>query len=125
MRRSWRLVKGDSWRVFGIVLLTQLLIGVVGGVVSVPFQLGSMGLFFFGAGSAAFAAGAALLITIGQTLTATLTYPFTAGVYGLLYADRRMRAEAFDLTLQAAATRGGETSVDDLWRPQAAGSPHL
>jgi membrane-anchored glycerophosphoryl diester phosphodiesterase (GDPDase) len=120
MRRSWRLVRGDSWRVFGIVLLTQLLISVLSGVVSVPFSMGAGILSAVGPGSAGVAAGAAVLLAVGQTLAAMLTYPFTAGVYGLLYADRRMRAEAFDLELQTAATRPGEVSIDDLWQPAAA-----
>ena len=116
MRRSWQLVKGDSWRVFGIILLTQLLIGLISAVVSVPFSLGATALTFLGGTSVAVTVVAAVLSGIGQTLTAMLTYPFTAGVYGLLYADRRMRAEAFDLVLQSAAMRPDETSVDDLWQ---------
>jgi membrane-anchored glycerophosphoryl diester phosphodiesterase (GDPDase) len=123
MRRSWRLVRGDTWRVFGIVLLTQILIGVVSGVVSLPFSLGGMALTAFGGDSPAVTGGAAILIAIGETVTAMLTYPFTAGVYGLLYADRRMRAEAFDLELQTAAARPGETSIDDLWQPRQPGPP--
>jgi hypothetical protein len=123
MRRSWRLVKGDSWRVFGILLLTQLLIAIVSGVVTVPFTFGSMALLFAGGGSAVLAVASALLSTVGQTVAATLTFPFTAGVYGLLYADRRMRAEAFDLTLQAAATGHGATPADDLWRTPSASRP--
>jgi hypothetical protein len=124
LRRSWRLVRGDSWRVFGIVLLTQLVIGVVSAVVSVPFAIGGVALAVLGAGSLLAVVGTAVLLAVGQVLASILTYPFTAGVYGLLYADRRMRAEAFDLTLQAAATRGGETSVDDLWQqPSPIGAP--
>jgi membrane-anchored glycerophosphoryl diester phosphodiesterase (GDPDase) len=116
MRRSWRLVRGDTWRVFGIVLLTQLLIGVVSTVVSLPFSLGGMALTAFGPGSLASTTGAAVLVAVGETVVATLVYPFSAGVYGLLYADRRMRAEAFDLELQTAAAAPGDPSTDP-WRP--------
>jgi hypothetical protein len=123
MRRSWRLVRGDTWRVLGIIVVTQLLIAVFSGVVSFPFSMGAGFLSAQGAGSAAVAAGMAVLLAVGQTLAAMLTYPFTAGVYGLLYADRRMRAEAFDLELQTAATRPGEVSIDDLWQPAAAPGP--
>jgi hypothetical protein len=123
MRRSWRLVRTDTWRVFGIIFLTQILIALIGGVVSFPFGLGSAGLAAVGPASAALTAAAAALTAVGQTVTATVTYPFTAGVYGLLYADRRMRAEAFDLTLQTAAARPGEISVDDLWQPPSPGPP--
>ncbi|MGH8883530.1 MAG: hypothetical protein ACRD0P_40330, partial [Stackebrandtia sp.] len=57
MRRSWRLVRGDSWRVFGIVLLTQILIAIVSGVAAIPFSIGSMALSAFGADSGAVTAG--------------------------------------------------------------------
>ncbi|MFC4011527.1 glycerophosphoryl diester phosphodiesterase membrane domain-containing protein [Nonomuraea purpurea] len=122
MRRSWHLVSGDFWRVLGIMLLTSLLVGLVAGLLSVPFTL--LGTIFgmFGAGSVGSAVVAAVLIAIGATLGAMLTYPFEAGVAGLLYADRRMRSEAFDLVLQTAAIeqqRQGwvHSSADDLWHP--------
>ncbi|WP_055478013.1 glycerophosphoryl diester phosphodiesterase membrane domain-containing protein [Sphaerimonospora mesophila] len=125
MRRSWRLVKGDSWRVLGIVLLTGLIVGVVSGVLSFPFSLAGTLLGFFGGGSAASAIIGALLVSVGGILTSMITYPFQAGVNGLLYADRRMRAEAFDLVLRTAAARNQEqgwvhAGVDDLWHPSYA-----
>lgn len=41
-------------------------------------------------------------MTIGQIVTA----PFSAGVVVLLYTDRRIRAEAFDLVLQTGLEAG-------------------
>lgn len=125
MRRSWRLVTGDSWRVFGILLLTGLLAGVIGGVLSVPFSIGGSLLGVFGSSSVVAVVGAALLVAIGGVLSAMITYPFQAGVNGLLYTDRRMRAEAFDLVLQTAALQNQaqgwvHASVDDLWHPSNA-----
>ncbi|WP_433499855.1 glycerophosphoryl diester phosphodiesterase membrane domain-containing protein [Sphaerimonospora sp. CA-214678] len=125
MRRSWRLVRGDSWRVLGIVLLTGMLIGLVGVVLSFPFSLAGTLLGLFGEGSAASAIIGALLVSVGGILTSMITYPFQAGVSGLLYADRRMRAEAFDLVLRTAAARNQEqgwvhAGVDDLWHPSYA-----
>ncbi|MEO3871265.1 glycerophosphoryl diester phosphodiesterase membrane domain-containing protein [Nonomuraea sp. B12E4] len=122
MRRSWHLVTGDFWRVLGILFLTSLLVGLVSGVLSVPFTLVGTVLGAFGAGSAGSIVAAALLITVGATLGAMITYPFEAGVSGLLYADRRMRSEAFDLVLQTAAIeqqRQGwvHGSADELWHP--------
>ncbi|MEQ4715372.1 glycerophosphoryl diester phosphodiesterase membrane domain-containing protein [Nonomuraea sp. B19D2] len=122
MRRSWHLVTGDFWRVFGILLLTSLLVGLVAGVLSVPFTIAGTLFGMFGAGSAATTVVSAVLIAIGATLAAMLTYPFEAGVAGLLYADRRMRSEAFDLVLQTAAIeqqRQGwvHESADELWHP--------
>ncbi|MPZ94268.1 MAG: hypothetical protein GEU96_04965 [Propionibacteriales bacterium] len=119
--RSWSLVKGDSWRVFGIILLTQILVVVVGGVIAVPFTIGGTAAGYLGGGSVGAGIVAAILAALGSIVSSTITYPFNAGVTGLLYTDRRMRAEAFDLVLQTAATRlegGVEPSVDDLWVPE-------
>ncbi|MGP3911920.1 glycerophosphoryl diester phosphodiesterase membrane domain-containing protein [Nonomuraea sp. 10N515B] len=122
MRRSWRLVTGDFWRVLGILLLTSLLVGLVAFVVSVPFTLAGTLFGMLGTGSVANAVVSAVLIALGATLSAMFTYPFEAGVAGLLYADRRMRSEAFDLVLQTAAIeqqRQGwvHASADELWHP--------
>ncbi|MEO3798809.1 glycerophosphoryl diester phosphodiesterase membrane domain-containing protein [Nonomuraea sp. B1E8] len=122
MRRSWHLVTGDFWRVFGILLLTSLLVGLVAGILSVPFTIAGTLFGMLGAGSAATAVVSAVLIAIGGTLSAMFVYPFEAGVAGLLYADRRMRSEAFDLVLQTAAIeqqRQGwvHASADELWHP--------
>ncbi|GII33147.1 DUF7544 domain-containing protein [Planotetraspora mira] len=124
MRRSWWLVKGGFWRVLGILLITSILTGLLSGILSVPFSLGSSLIGITGAsGGAAVLAG--ILIFAGNVLTAMITYPIAAGVHGLLYADRRMRAEAFDLVLQTAAGRNQEQgwiheSVDDYWHPSYA-----
>ncbi|MER6580128.1 glycerophosphoryl diester phosphodiesterase membrane domain-containing protein [Nonomuraea sp. NPDC001023] len=122
MRRSWHLVTGDFWRVLGILLLTSLLVGLVSGVLSVPFSFGGTLIGMLGGGSPGSAVVAAVFIAAGATLSSMFAYPFQAGVSGLLYADRRMRGEAFDLVLQTAAIeqqRQGwvHASADDLWHP--------
>ncbi|MGV9771945.1 glycerophosphoryl diester phosphodiesterase membrane domain-containing protein [Streptosporangium sp. NPDC003464] len=122
LRRSWRLVSGGFWRTLGILLLTQIIAGVVALALSFPFTLAGTFVGMFGAGSTGSLIGAAVLISVGGTVSAMITYPFQAGVNGLLYADRRMRAEAFDLVLQTAAIeqqRQGwvHASADDLWDP--------
>ncbi|WP_066932980.1 DUF7544 domain-containing protein [Microtetraspora fusca] len=125
MRRSWGLVRGDSWRIFGIVLLTGLLAGIIGSILAFPFSLAGTLVGLMGGSSAGVAVLVTLLTALGSTLSAMITYPFQAGVNGLLYADRRMRAEAFDLVLRSAAaqnqTQGWvHSSVDDLWDPSNA-----
>ncbi|GAA4969641.1 hypothetical protein HD597_008805 [Nonomuraea thailandensis] len=122
MRRSWHLVTGDFWRVFGILLLTSLLVGLVASLLTFPFTLIGTMLGMLGTSSVTNTIVSAVLIAIGGTLGAMLTYPFEAGVSGLLYADRRMRSEAFDLVLQTAAIeqqRQGwvHASADELWHP--------
>jgi hypothetical protein len=122
--RSFHLVKGDFWRVFGILLLTAIVTGLIGMVMGLPFT-------FVGetasptdplTGIQTGIAGLALT-ALGSIIATTITYPFSAAVTALLYADRRMRSEAFDLVLQTAATdrgRGLGTSLEDLWHPSHA-----
>ncbi|WP_283138469.1 hypothetical protein [Rhizohabitans arisaemae] len=118
MRRSWTLTSGDSWRVLGILILTSLLVSVVGSAFALPFTL---------AGGFAVAAGgvtiSAVLSGLGSVIYGMLGYPVIAGVTGLLYTDRRMRAEGFDLVLQTAAAERAQQGlirepVDDLWVKQ-------
>ncbi|ACZ84405.1 DUF7544 domain-containing protein [Streptosporangium roseum] len=122
LRRSWNLVGGGFWRTLGILLLTQLITALVALVLSFPFTIMAFVVGMIGKGSTGSQIGTAILIAVGGTVSAMITYPFQAGVNGLLYADRRMRAEAFDLVLQTAAIeqqRQGwvHASADDLWDP--------
>ncbi|GIH63410.1 glycerophosphoryl diester phosphodiesterase membrane domain-containing protein [Microbispora siamensis] len=125
MSRSWRLVKGDSWRVLGILLLTAILAAIISSVLAIPFTFGGSLIGMLSGGTAGGTAIAALLLAVGQVIASMITYPFQAGVAGLLYADRRMRAEAFDLVLQTAAAQNQSqgwvhAGVDDLWHPSYA-----
>ena len=105
LRRSWLLVKGDWWRVFGISLLAFVVAQFVGLVIQVPFELlGSGGVGGLTSGEGALSARSLISSSIGSVIGATLVAPFTAAVYALLYVDRRMRAEGLDVALTAAAT---------------------
>ncbi|WP_440067443.1 hypothetical protein [Streptosporangium sp. OZ121] len=122
LRRSWHLVSGGFWRTLGIMILTQIIAFLVGQVLAFPFVLGGSFFAILGGGSTGAQIASAVLIAVGVTLGSMITYPFQAGVNGLLYADRRMRSEAFDLVLQTAAIeqrRQGwvHASADDLWDP--------
>lgn len=105
MSRSRTLVKGSWWRVFGIFLLATIIAQVVAGIIATPFGLagGSFSGILSGNPASAFSFTAILLSGIGGLIGATLVRPFSSGVIALLYLDRRMRAEALDLTLQQAA----------------------
>ncbi|GII00926.1 hypothetical protein [Planobispora takensis] len=129
--RSFRLVKGDFWRVFGILLLTAIIAGLIGGAVSVPFSFaGQIGAGAGGVEGLQTGLTISLFLSaLGAVIAGTITNPFSAAVSALLYADRRMRAEAFDLVLQTAATdrqRGVHgTAPEDLWHPShSAGGPY-
>jgi hypothetical protein len=108
LSRSWRLTVGSWWRVFGILLLTQLIAGVAASLLSVPFAV--VGTVVGGAlgESAGFVVSHALG-NLGVVLGGAVTAPFTAAVTALLYIDLRIRREGLDVALARAAepvTRG-------------------
>jgi uncharacterized membrane protein len=100
LTRSYRLVRGNFWRVLGIGLLTALITGIMRQVFTVPFALigALLGLTQNDGGF-----GAALIQIlvgdIGTILAGAVLYPFTAGVSALLYLDLRMRREGLDVDL--------------------------
>ena len=105
LRRSWTLVKGDWWRVFGITALTLIIAAFVSVLIQAPFELfGYGGLGNLTGDGDALAARTLVFSSIGGIVAATLIDPFTAGVRALLYVDRRMRAEGLDVALAAAAS---------------------
>ncbi len=116
LRRSWALVHGSWWRVFGVlavgVILVSLLSGVLQGMLTlIPAALAD--------GNDAVLA---LASVIGGTVAVTLTTPFTAAVFSLVYFDQRVRREGFDLELLAEGLgerppEPGAAGVQD-YRPQ-------
>jgi hypothetical protein len=104
--RSWRLVRGSGWRVFGILLLSELIVGAASLILRVPFLL---------VGTVAGGVGGTIISAIGTIIASTVTAPVLAGVVVLLYTDLRMRREGWDIALQAAAATSGP--------PSAAGPP--
>jgi hypothetical protein len=104
MRRSAALVKGDWWRVFGILLLVMVITTFISQVLQAPFAVRS-----FGAGlsdePAPYGAVDLMLQSIGSVVALTIVAPFGAAVSALLYVDRRMRAEGLDVSLAAATSR--------------------
>jgi len=111
--RSFALVKNDFWRVFGIRLLAVIIAGVISGAVTAPFSFVGQIMLMLGE-SASTAVVAVVLISVGGAIGQIITSPFNAGVVVLLYTDRRIRAEAFDMVLQTGAM-GPVGSTDDLW----------
>ncbi|MFJ3904030.1 hypothetical protein [Streptomyces sp. NPDC090025] len=109
MKRSAKLVQGSWWRIFGITLLTQVLIFLVQMVVAIPFlgialAASGEGLGDLASGNVPDTTWTFLIITgIGGVVTSAVTYPFSAGVSVLLYIDQRIRREALDLELARAA----------------------
>ncbi|HET9874488.1 MAG TPA: hypothetical protein VFQ37_01825 [Mycobacterium sp.] len=114
--RSFALVRNSFWRVLGILLLTVIVAYLVTGAVTLPFNVAGMALSH-GAGSASAMSPATVLAGVGATVGQIIVLPFTAGVVVLLYTDRRIRAEAFDLVLRtgAAGAQPAPSSTDSLW----------
>jgi hypothetical protein len=124
--RSWRLVRGSFWRVFGTLLLAALIVLVASSVLRLPFTVISAAL---SSGSAPLAQAiqpsvASLVIgAVGGIVAGAITQPISADVTVLLYVDLRMRREGLDLALQNA-TSDGRPPGDDfaaVWRPAGPG----
>lgn len=104
LRRSRELVKDHFWRVFGTVLIAQVIAAVATSVAGVAI----LGALLFGVDE-----GGTLGLTLYAVFTVAievLTKPFTAAVVVLLYFDLRIRKEGFDLAL-AAERLGGEDAM--------------
>jgi hypothetical protein len=104
--------------VLGIRLLATLVAGVVAAAVSIPFSLTGQ-LMLMGSESTTTTLIALVLVAVGGAVGQIITAPFSAGAVVLLYTDRRIRAEAFDLVLQTgaatAAPGAAPDSTDHLW----------
>ena len=115
--RSVKLVKGDFWRVLGIRLLATIVASIVAGAVSIPFSITGQ-ILLLSSESTMTTLIALVLVAIGGAVGQIITAPFSAGAVVLLYTDRRIRAEAFDLVLQtgaAIAPGAAPDSTDHLW----------
>lgn len=102
--RSRALVKGSWWRVFGILLLTIIIVWILGSIIQFPFELIGGGTSnLFSTEFAEITAGYLLISSIGVIVASTITEPFAAGVTALLYTDRRIRSEGLDIELARSA----------------------
>jgi len=112
--RSFALVRNSFWRVLGIRTLTFVVVFVVAGAVGAPFNVVSELIATPSPGPLLFSLTVG---AVGSAIGRIITAPFSAGVITLLYTDRRIRSEAFDLILQIGAAGGPATaaSTDSLW----------
>jgi hypothetical protein len=109
LRRSWYLTIGDFWRVLGVRALTMGVSFLMAFVLSVPFEV--LKVVFGGSGFTGPAPLGSLLVTaVGAILGGAITSSFASCVDGLLYVDRRMRAEGLDIeTAQLARAAADPT----------------
>jgi len=101
IKRAYALAKGARLRIVGLALLAWLII-----------MLPTVGtLTMFGMASTLWDPAAAVALTttqlyvqnVSSTLVNALTTPYVVGVLVLLYYDRRVRREGYDVELAAAA----------------------
>lgn len=101
LRRSWRLVASEFWRVLGITLLVGVAVGFIAGSVSQATLLpGLMD------GSGAFGTSELVLSAAGSMVGTAVALPVVATNACLLYLDTRIRHERYDLALAQAAPGG-------------------
>ncbi|GAB3953984.1 hypothetical protein [Streptomyces sparsus] len=107
VRRSWRLLHRAWWQAFGVAALVRILVMVADQIAQ--FVVMTVAMVLIVPALTNFESDLGLLvvamIAVGLPLMAaslvTTPYPYAAGA--LLYTDRRIRTERFDLQLAALA----------------------
>ncbi|MFF4345177.1 glycerophosphoryl diester phosphodiesterase membrane domain-containing protein [Kitasatospora sp. NPDC001540] len=106
LKRSWRLSRGAWWRIFGLILVFRICLGVVATVLAGPGEIvamilgGTPGNGAAGDGPAAISIAA---VAVCGIVARTVTLPLEGALQTLIYADQRIRREALDLELAHAA----------------------
>lgn len=93
LRRSNTLVKGRTGFVLGTMVVVYIISAIVQLVIAVPFQL--LGGVFEGVLGAA---AGAITLTAGNIVSSILGNTLLGAAIVLIYFDRRVRAEGYDLT---------------------------
>jgi hypothetical protein len=103
LRRAWTLSSRQFWRLFGIWLLTGLVVGIVSQVIGIPFGMAGMAAVFLAPDNSLTGLVVVLSGYVSTIIVGAVTIPFSAGVSALLYLDQRIRKEAYDVELIAAS----------------------
>ncbi|MBV8444590.1 MAG: hypothetical protein JOZ92_01605 [Candidatus Dormibacteraeota bacterium] len=90
--RSWRLVEGFSWRIFGIRLLLGVITVIISGIVVALLSVAGSGLDL---------SGRFIVNEIAGAFAAVFVSPITYIAVTLLYYDTRIRKEGFDIEMLA------------------------
>jgi len=103
LKRSWDLSNGYGWRIFGILFITGIIVGIIALVTILAFSL-LLRVVSSGQLSSSFG----LMIGTFGGIMAVLLMPIMVLVIVLLYYDLRIRKEGFDLQMLAQdLARGG------------------
>jgi hypothetical protein len=102
LRRAVRLTQQQFWRLFGILLLMAIVVGIAGNILQAPFTI--VGNLFLVGSSDGYGLVIYLVLTaVGIVLSSAVLQPFQAAVNALLYVDQRIRKEAYDVELLGRA----------------------
>ncbi len=104
--RSWRLVRGAFWRVWGLRALMYIIVTAASAALSVPLVVVLVG----SSNSDTLAPVALVLLVLFGAVVWALTQPLVAASLTLIYVDRRMRAEGLDIQLTRAAQAAAASS---------------
>ncbi|TDW69894.1 hypothetical protein [Kribbella pratensis] len=104
LRRSWQLVKGKFWRVFGILLFGGLVVQIIGyalqfGITALVLTLGS---WADSSGATVVAVVVSVAVGILTLMTLIASLAFMSAVQALIYLDLRVRREGLDLWMRPA-----------------------
>jgi hypothetical protein len=106
LSRSRTLVQGKWWRVFGILLLVNVLAQIIATVLNIPFTvLTLVAAWLSGSGDSLnpYHLLPLVISSLGTIVGYAITWPFTSAATALLYVDQRMRREGLDLELARAS----------------------
>jgi hypothetical protein len=116
--RSWQLTSGmPFWRIFGIRLLTSVIVGFAANIITLPLTLAGVGLILALGDESRLFMWQAVITGLATLISGAITTPFSAGVDALMAIDQRIRREGLDVQLIHAAQSGGPAP----W-PSAAGA---
>jgi MFS family permease len=101
--RGFRLTRRQFWRTFGIALLTVVVAGVAGSVLSAPFTIAAQVLPLTMGESRYAMLVLVVLSAVGTVVQTAFVTPFAAAVTSVQYLDQRMRKEGYDVELMARA----------------------
>jgi hypothetical protein len=92
--RSWKLTRGFSWRILGIIVILAILQGIVGSVFSLPL---------LAVASSAPIDVRQIVSQAVSAISAIFVAPVSLVTLTLLYYDLRIRREGFDIEMLTAA----------------------
>ncbi|HEY3562076.1 MAG TPA: hypothetical protein VGL05_31630 [Kribbella sp.] len=111
LRRSWRLVRGKFWRVFGILLFGGLVVNIIGyalqfGVSSLMITVTSWAGPDDSTGATVVAIVLGVAVGLATLMTLIASLAFMSAVQALIYLDLRVRREGLDLWMRPALRSG-------------------